>query len=97
MPDAIELDLYVSPYCPHCDALLQNLSALNTVQGRPLTIRKRDVLEHLDVAVAAGVRATPAFVLNGRLLASGLLTPKRLRRILQDILSGDADDGTHDR
>lgn len=97
MPDAIELDLYVAPYCPRCDAMLQNLAALTTVRGQPLTIRKRDVLAHLDVAVAAGVRATPAFVLNGRLLASGRLTPNRLRKILQDTLSGDPNDGTHDR
>lgn len=97
MPDAIELDLYVSPHCPRCDAMLENLAALNTVRGRPLTIRKRDVLEHLDIAVVAGVRATPAFVLDGRLLASGRLTPSRLRKILQDTLGGDSNDGTHDR
>lgn len=97
MPASIELDLYVSPYCPHCDAMLQNLATLRTVQGRPVTIRKRDVLEHLDIAVAAGVRATPALVLHGRLLASGRVTPKRLRNIVQDMLSGDVDDGTHDR
>jgi predicted DsbA family dithiol-disulfide isomerase len=97
MPDAIELDLYVSPYCPRCDAMLENLAALNSVSGRPLTIRKRDVLEHLDVAVAAGVCATPVFVLDGRVLASGRVTPNRLRKILQDTLSGDSNDGTHDR
>jgi predicted DsbA family dithiol-disulfide isomerase len=77
--------------------MLENLAALNSVSGRPLTIRKRDVLEHLDVAVAAGVRATPAFVLDGRVLASGRVTPNRLRKILQDTLSGDSNDGTHDR
>lgn len=97
MPDQIELDLYVSPYCPRCDAMLQDLAALNTIRGRPLTIRKRDVLEHLDFAVAAGVRATPAFVLSGRLIASGRLTPNRLRKILQDTLSGDSNDATYDR
>ena len=98
MPDAIELDLYVSPYCPRRDAMLENLAVLNTVWGLPLTIRKRDVLQHLDVAVAAGVRATPAFVLDGRVLASGRVTPNRLRKILlQDTLSGDSNDGTHDR
>lgn len=97
MADAIEVDLYVSPDCPRCAAMLQNLAALNTVRGRPLTIHRRDVLEHLDDAVAAGVRATPAFVLNGRLLASGRLTANRLLKILQDTLGGDGNDGTHDR
>lgn len=97
MADPIELDLYVSPYCPRCDATLQDLAALNTVWGRPLTIRKRDVLEYLDLAVAAGVRATPAFVLNGQLLASGRLTPNRLRKLLQDTFSGDSNNGTYDR
>lgn len=97
MPDAIQLDLYVSPYCPRCDAMLQNLAPLNTIQGLSLSIRKRSVLEHLEEAVAAGVRTTPAIVLNGRLLASGRLTPNRLRKILQDTLSGVLNDGTHDR
>lgn len=97
MPDAIELDLYVSPYCPRCDAMLDNLAGLKSVWGRPLRIRRRDVLEHLDIAVAAGVRTTPAFVLDGRVLASGRVTPSRLRQILQDTLSGDSNDGTHDR
>ena len=88
MPATIEIDLYVSQYCPSCDAVLDDLTALNTFQGRPVSIRKRDVLQHLDAAVAAGVRATPAFVMDGRLLASGRLTPTRLRRILQDFISG---------
>jgi predicted DsbA family dithiol-disulfide isomerase len=43
------------------------------------------------------VRATPVFVLDGRVLASGRVTPNRLRKILQDTLSGDSNDGTHDR
>lgn len=95
MPKAIELDLYVSPYCPRCDSMLQNLGALDAVCGRPLNVRKRDVLEHLELAVAAGVRATPAFVLDGRLLASGRLSPNRLRKILADALEGDPSDVAH--
>lgn len=97
MPDAIELDLYVSPYCPRCDAALAVLCTLSTIDERPLTIRKRDVIEHLDAAVAAGVRATPAFVLNGRLLASGSVTTKALSRILLNALAGDSQHDPHDR
>ena len=97
MPDAIELDFFVSPYCPRCDATLENLAALTTVGERPLTIRKLDVIEHLDAAVAAGVRTTPALVLNGRLVASGSVTPKRLSRILQSALPRDSKHDTHHR
>ena len=97
MPAVIEVDLYVSPYCSGCEGMLENLAALQTVQGRLLSIRKRDVLEHLDAAVAAGVRATPAFVMDGRLLASGRLTANRLRMILQNTLSGESLDDAHDQ
>lgn len=97
MPAVIEVDLYVSPYCSACEGMLESLAALETVRGRRLSIRKRDVLENLDAAVAAGVRATPAFVMDGRLLASGRLTANRLRKILQNTLSGESQDGAHDQ
>lgn len=97
MPDPIELDFYVSPYCPRCGATLQDVSTVKSVGERPLTIHKRDVIEHLDAAVAAGVRATPAWVLNGRVIATGSITAKALSRILEDALGGDSQDGTHDR
>lgn len=97
MHTPIEIDLYVSPYCSRCEGVLENLAAVETVQGRLLSIRKRDVLEHLDAAVSAGVRITPAFVLDGRLLASGRLTPNRLRKLLQNVLTGEMSHGTYDR
>jgi predicted DsbA family dithiol-disulfide isomerase len=97
MPAPLVLDLYVSPYCPRCESVLEDLASLRTVRGRPVTIRKRDVLEHLDSAVAAGVRSTPAFVLDGRLLASGRLTPERLRKILQGLPTGEHQRGAHDQ
>jgi predicted DsbA family dithiol-disulfide isomerase len=97
MPARLELDLYVSPYCPRCESVLEDLASLQTVRGRSVTIRKRDVLEHLDSAVAAGVHSTSAFVLGGRLLASGRLTPERLRKILQGVPSGEHHHGPHDQ
>lgn len=97
MSEPIEIDLFVSPHCTGCEGMLDNLATLKTIRGRPLQIRKRDVVEHLDAAVAAGVRATPAFVMDGQLLACGRLTPSRLRKVLQNVLSEEVDHGTHDR
>jgi predicted DsbA family dithiol-disulfide isomerase len=77
--------------------MLENLGALTAVRGRQLIIRERDVIDHLDAAVAAGVRVTPALVLHGRLVASGSVTPKALSKILQNAMTGDSKDGTHDR
>lgn len=93
----IELELYVSRHCPHCNAALEMLAPFDKIRGRPVVIRRRDVLEHLDSAVAAGVRATPALALNGRLIAYGRLTPDRLHKILDDALTGEPNNGAHDR
>lgn len=70
---------------------------MSALLGRSVNIRRRSVLEHLDRAVAAGVRVTPALVMNGRVLASGTLTPKRVQKLLQVTLAGKRNHELHDR
>lgn len=94
---SIQIDLYVSPYCDRCRAVLRELTAIRELAGRPLDIRERDVLRHLESAVAAGVRTTPALVMNGHLLASGSTSRARLQQILESALETEDGDGIHDR
>jgi len=50
-------------------------------------VQARSVVEHLDAAVAAGVRQTPALTINGRLIAAGRLKPAQLKKALAQALS----------
>lgn len=96
MSGTLSIDVYVSDYCPYCRSGLAPLLALQTINGWPVRIRKRDVIKHLDAAVSAGVRSTPSFVVNGRLVASGRLTVQQLGEILRNVPMNEAKNGSHD-
>lgn len=92
MSASVKLEVYVSSYCKQCGVVLRDLAALDQIAGRSVTVVKRDVLSHLEDAVAAGVRATPTLMLNGRLLASGAISKARLRKLLSSVLSEEVND-----
>lgn len=96
MDTSIDIDVYISPYCDHCRTALRHLTTIGEHIDRPFAIRERNILEHLDSAVAAGVRATPAVVINGRLLSSGGTTRARLERVLLTFLDTEKAHGNID-
>lgn len=82
----MELHLYYSPYCPRCQGIGDVVEQSARNAGFSDAVRMRNVLEHIDEAVAAGVRTTPALTLNGRLLASGHLDSNNLAGVLEQAL-----------
>ena len=82
-----DLHLYYAPHCPYCRgaaAVVEEAVRALKLNG---PVQERNVVEHLDAAVAAGVRQTPALVLNGRLIAAGRLKPAQLAKTLEKALS----------
>lgn len=84
----LELSLYHAPYCPHCRQAGASVEQTLRAMRLDVTLDYRNVLDHIDAAVAAGVRKTPALTVNGRLVASGHLDPEDLERILSSAVSG---------
>lgn len=84
----MELRLYHSPYCPRCCGAGETLEKAATKTGFRGSIRILNVIEHIDEAVAAGVRATPAVTLDGRVILAGGMDPERLERALVRAQSG---------
>lgn len=82
-----DLHLYYAPHCPHCRGAAAVVEEAARALKLDEPVQKRNVLEHLDAAVASGVRQTPALTLNGRLIAAGRLMPAQLAKALERALS----------
>lgn len=85
----MKLRFYFSPYCPHCRSASQEAEQAIERLGLTDAIEYCSVLEHLDSAVASGVRITPALALDGQLVAAGRLRADDLVSRLGRILSTD--------
>lgn len=83
----MELHFYYSPYCPHCQGAAGIVEQAARTLGLEGTVRRCNVLEDIEGAVAAGVRMTPAVTLNGRLVAAGPMNPDSLVRTLAEVLA----------
>ena len=82
----LEIELFTSPGCPRC-ARLRTLVDAYAVRARSgVHVCVVDVVAELDRAVELGVRATPALVVDGRLVLTGTPTPARLRSLLDERL-----------
>lgn len=84
---AVRLELFYSPYCPHCGkarALLKALAA-DWPTGS-LQLRELDVVEEIERAVALGVVRTPALAIDGALLAGRVISRKALEKLLRERL-----------
>lgn len=68
--------LFYSPYCPDCGR------AREQMDRAPAGWRALDVLEHLEEAVALGIRRTPALVVDGRVRAVGPDAARELAHLL---------------
>jgi len=78
-----ELELFTSPYCPHCSSMNEQLRAIlaDRAPGR-IDLRERSMLDDLDRAVDLGIRRTPALVLDDRLVHQGAWRERDLQRLI---------------
>ncbi len=82
----LEIELFTSPGCPRCARLRTLVEAYAARARSGLHVRVVDVVAELDRAVELGVRATPALVVDGRLVLTGTPAPARLRSLLDERL-----------
>lgn len=79
----IHVEVFSSPGCTKCARARETLRALAEELGAGrIQWREVNILEELDHAVEAGVLSTPAILIDGELVFSGLPSAKRLRREL---------------
>ena len=85
----VKIDLYTSNACSRCvDAKQRVRAAVDTLSstGEQFELHFIDVVEHIDRAVALGILATPAIVIEGELIFSTLPTDKKLQTELAKYL-----------
>jgi len=74
------LEIFTAPGCNRCGRALELAQRLSEEPGNQrLSWRRVDVVEELDYAVQRGIRFTPAFVLDGKLLFRGMPAEQPLR------------------
>lgn len=66
----VRIDVFYAAHCSACRAVIPRLKRL-VDQRDDVVLREMDILEHLDAAVASGVRVTPTLVVRGRARLSG--------------------------
>lgn len=62
------IELYYSPFCPHCASARRELTPALPANCEVL---ERNVLEYIDAAVDLGIKQIPALVVNGVLVQQG--------------------------
>jgi len=88
MASSITIELISSFLCSRCEVARERVqSVLGELGDERVVYREINVLDELDYAVSMGVLMTPAIAIDGELIASGMLTKKRLRKELQQRLA----------
>lgn len=95
----VHIEIFTSSQCKHCRKALSLVNEVVTaMQDKRLVIDERDVLAQIDSAVALGIVATPALVIDGELVFTALPTRKQLHdallRRLRDNTTHSHDDKT---
>jgi len=64
----IDIDIYCAPNCNRCGRAVSLVKrVLEDMQDNNIQYQKINVVDEIEAAVAIGVRATPAIVINGKL------------------------------
>jgi len=80
MTAKITIELFSATACNRCTKVKNRIQTIvNDLGKKSILYRELDVLEELDYAVSLGILTTPAIVINGELVFSGMPSIKRLR------------------
>lgn len=74
----MRIEVYFSPHCTACSKALQTLRT----DVRFSQVEWRDILAHLNDAVAYGILTPPGLVVDGKLLAQGPGVPSRVQELI---------------
>lgn len=84
----IVIEIFTAPNCNRCGRAVTLIEEIITEMAIDnVQCRKVDVLENIDYAVQLGILATPAIVINGKLIFTSLPTKAKLLTTLQDYLN----------
>jgi len=95
MGRSIQVEIFAVPGCARCGRAKAVLAEVAEAFGGAVRWRAVDVVAELDYAVTLGVRATPAIVIDGTLVFTGLPGEAELRRALEARLSPSSDAKEH--
>ncbi len=88
---SIKVEVFSSPGCSKCGHAKEALRKLvDELGGDKIDWREVNILDELDYAVELGVLSTPAIVIDGELLFSGLPSVRKLRAALESRLGIEA-------
>ena len=87
----IRLEVFCNPDCSRCERVWQQIHELS-VEGLAgqIELRRLDITEEIDYAVALGVLQAPAIVIDGTLYSSGRASMKKLQSRLSEMLQEDS-------
>ncbi len=84
---AIKVEVFSSPGCSKCGHAKNMLRKIAEEFGiDAIEWREVNILEELEYSVELGVLSTPAIAVDGKLVFSGLPSPKKLRSFLTEKL-----------
>ena len=83
--EVILIEIYTSPVCSRCQRTVEKIRDYVQDYPYPVQVEERDVLSHLPEATRLGVYATPAIVINGKLVYRGPISRQQLMKFLQEI------------
>lgn len=86
----IKVEVFSSPGCGKCGRAKEVLRRIVQEMDCAIQWREVNVLDELDYAVALGVMSTPAIAIDGKLVFSGLPSPRKLRAVLDERLNSTA-------
>jgi len=85
----IKVEVFSSPGCTKCGHAINILQKIAAEAGQEkIEWREVNIMEELDYAVDLGVLSTPAIAIDGDLVFTGLPGTARLRKALEQRLSG---------
>ncbi len=82
----ILIEIFTSPVCSRCQRTLEAVREYVQQYPHPVKVEERDVLSHLPQATRLGVYATPAIVINGKLVYRGPISRQQLWRFLEETI-----------
>ncbi|HHI92340.1 MAG TPA: glutaredoxin [Gammaproteobacteria bacterium] len=84
MPDSnIDIEIFSVPGCHKCGKAFQLVEAvLKELDNKTINLRRVDVVDEFDYAVALGIRATPGIAINGVLVFTTMPSAEALRKAI---------------
>jgi len=75
----VNIEVFCAPNCDRCESAVKSLKdTIRMIDASSVVWRKVNIVDEFDYAVELGLRATPAIVINGKLMFTGKPDQKTL-------------------